>query len=135
MLERVITAIGQSLARGGRTSIVKSLNTSLAMIFLGVIGLQLAGVPAWIVGMAACLLPINLLMIGVVYVFGLFTKNYDILRSEFFLLSKIAAQKQSLRGDDLKTFANMISSDFAEEPAATPTTPEAVVPGPGEVNQ
>jgi hypothetical protein len=123
MLERIISAIEHALTRGGRTSAVKDPKHTIAIIFLGLMGFKFVGMPVWLIGGVALLLLIPFGLIVAVYWYGLKTKTYDLLRSEFYLLSKIAAQKESLRGDDLRTFMRTLG---AEESTPLPMPP----PGP-----
>lgn len=112
----------QMNATMSRSDILRALIWPLGMLLTAVLILSIYGAPTWLLVALATMLIFGLLLYGSSYVFCLI-KNPDALRSEKYVLSKMAI-KHKLIGDS--TTGTFTIDDVAGDQEVTEQSPKRV---------
>ncbi len=97
-------------ARGTRSTALGQMTWALALMVVGFLVGQRIGLPTWglvLFGVMTTLLLLNFLALNWFFA----VKNPDALRSERFILTKMAIRQKNFKGDNLIGFVRALSDD------------------------
>ena len=122
-LDQLWSFLQQSSVRGTRSNALGQTTWALALMVVGFLVAQQIGLPAWgliLFGVMTTVLVLNFLALN--WFFAL--KNPDALRSERFILTKMAIRQKDFKGDNLIGFVRALGdNEEAARPNESSTTP------------
>ena len=123
-LDQLWSFLHQSSARGTRSTALGQMTWALALMVVGFLVGQQVGLPTWglvLFGVMTTVLLVNFLALN--WFFAL--KNPDALRSERFILTKMAIRQKNFQGDNLIGFVRALSDNenavISNEASTNPT--------------
>lgn len=102
-LDRLWSLFHQSSARGTRSTVLAPMTWALSLLIAGLLIGPRVGLPPW--GMILLGVGIGILMVNFLAMSWYFAiKDPDALRSERFILTKLAMHRRNFEGDNLVGF-------------------------------
>jgi len=125
--DRLWSLLHQSSAQGTRSTVLAPMIWALSLLLVGLLVGQQVKLPPWcltLLGVAIAVLLLNFLAMN--WYFAI--KDPDALRSERFILTKLAMRQKNFKGDNLIGFVRALSdNEETPQPNDGPTDPTVLI--------